>query len=484
LDPVPLALALAFPDATVSRVARALALPEDQVRARVEAQVLAGDAWLLSDGRVGCQPLIGGQDATTRALRRTLSAALPHSHPGRVRLLAEAGASAHELLLVSRAVLVDPDLPPGEAIVVVERALQVARLEAAPEVEEELLRERASLSLRMEAAVPLRHALYELGRGIAAGLPLNRVETLLRGALHAVTGSLPLARELLAPLPPFSQEALEVYRVAYLASAARCEGLAEEARVLRELESWAQGAPGRGAWLQGWWGLHRYRRGEFALAAEHHERAAAGKRDRVGRLSSRANAIAALLEVDPARAAELLPPQIAEAQALRCARLELSLVCKLHSARYRIGLDCPFDAELIAQAARVREREAAQLALHQAASSWRQGQLDPARVACRAAGSLAARSGSAEIALLARALSVELGVDLDGIDSIAQAASVLEDPSIQAQVLFLLGRAGRRADLLDLAREQALQSDYGPSVRLELLSLDEILTSSPPNAGA
>lgn len=457
-------------------VAQALALPEPTVQARVQALVDAGDAWPLPDGRLGCRPLLGGPDPATCALRRTLAAALPARHPGRLRLLAEAGASAHELVLVARAVLSDPDLSPGEAGAVIERALQVARLEGQATLEAELLCELAASALHMEAAGPLRQVLYEVGRGIAAGLPLEPVETLLRAVLHAVSGDLARGRALLEQVPPQAHEELELFRAACVAYSSRVGGLEEEERVLQELEVWAGDDGERRARLAGWWGNHLYRRGRFAEAAARHEAAAAGKRGPEGQLSSLRNAAAAWLEAQRFDRAQAAAEQVqARAAARRTPKCEAMATWTARTARARRDRHLPPRPELVAAARQVDGLIGMQLALAEAIQAWQVGDgalaVALAEEAARLYGQRGELAGQALAELVALLAGPPAALRARGPD-LARRARSLRAPGVRLQVLGLLGQALGDEGLRAEARA-ALDAWGGvePSTALELVSV-------------
>lgn len=471
-DEVLTVLALAFPDGTAQVASQALGREAAEVQARIDALVTSRRAWLLPDGRVGVRPLRGARDDRTHALRRTIAAALPHACPGRLRLLAEAEASAAELALVLRAVLSDPTLSPGGAQSVIERALVVARVEGEPGVEEALLVELAAHALRQESGAAVELALYEVGRCEEGGADLAMAEQVLRVARAVFADDRPRVAELLAAIPPLTHEGLEVWRTAFGLWLRR--GTAEEQAWLAGLAPWAQGAPDREGRVQGWWGDLRYRQGRFQQAARMHRAAAELKRDPTGRISSVFNLSAALLDAGELRdAEEAARAGVASAADLRLPRYEALLTWAARAARSRACVPLAADPALVEAASLIHRNTAAQVALGEAVIAWRTG--DPALAHALAARALevysAARSPAAHaLASLVHLLAAPGGPDPDDATRLVEQTRDLVATGIRLQVLGLLGRALFRTDwLLDARRLYQGAWSQAPETPLELV---------------
>jgi hypothetical protein len=223
--------------------------------------------------------------------------------------------------------------------------------------------------------------------------------------------------------------------------------------------------------------MHLYRLGRYEEAADEHLDAAAGRRDALGRLSSRANAASALLEAgELARAEEIAEGVGADAAAVRDPHYEGRALWLARSARYRRGAELAPDPEAI-EAARILSLPhlEASLALIDAALHWRADAREPGILVALQATAAFERIGSAEGAALARALAIALGAPEE--PGYGDVLAVIEGTAlltIAAQALALLPpevrKVGPERRALLLA---ALRMDRAEQ-RLEVLSPQEI----------
>lgn len=456
--PVDAALALAAPDLDPAQLALALDLSEARVRDRLALLVAQERAWWLPDGRIGARRARVPEGPASTELRQALVRALPTRHPGRVRLLVEAGLPADRLIAAVEAVLARPDLSPGEGLAVLEAPLLQARAEGDAASEAELLLHLVGQALRFEDPIAVEWALYEVDRAEVPGPTLEQARELLRAARAVHADSQGQLRAHLDRLHPLSDEPLEVWRVAFEGFQRR--GSEGEEGWLEGLGTWSAGRPDREARRLGWLGNLRYRQGRLEEAARLHTQAAPGKGDVVGRVSSQFNAATAYLDCQ--QAAEALA--MAEAglllvRDLRLPRFEALLTWIQRAALHRQGRAPAPRPDLVDAAWVVHHRTAGQLALGEAVLAYGQGDL-------AAAGSLAARAldglgpgGAAAARALATLISLLSSSELDPrqAEALVVQARGLHAPGIQLQVLGLLGQRLDRPELVAEAR--ALRRD-------------------------
>lgn len=367
--------------------------------------------------------------------------------------------------------------------------LAVARQENDGDAERALLEQKAEVALAMEGVPALDRLLPELTRAVDAGVPVEPVRALVQAALLTLTGQERRALALVEALPPFSNEALDGWRQAKRALAARRISPEEGERALLGMATWlAQGPPDRAARVAGWWGNLRYQQARFEEAAALHLQKAEVSSG-AARVSAHTNAAYALLEAGRYREAERIARDARdEALLTRHAVFEARAELLLRNVAWRAGRPLAVGEELVDAAAAlgVPWLEGA-FALQEAAIAWRDGEWALAeRLARRSVeGFLRARADAA--ALLARALVIATvrTPAPDAVDALVADALQCPVPAVAVQAL---GLARLRLGVLAPAASHTLAALAGTrprsawGARLELLSFDEAmgLAAVPP----
>ena len=475
---------LAWPDATHALLMRVTGASDAGVAVALDALRASGLVWALPGDRVGTRPGSSGDPeggAGLAAAHRLLAEAHPRPSEARLRHLLAAGVGLDRLLPEIRA-LAEALLHAGQlarALSVAELGLPLARRYGG-EDEDALLRILCLAALAEEAEAPLDRALADLGRAEGGSLLREALLDLVQGFRAALRGEGPRALRLLDLLPPFEDEALEIWRQGARWRAAMSAGVGAEKALLQGLEDWAQGGPERAARYAGWNANLAYREGRFAESAALHARAAAARGSGWGHLWSSLNAASALLEGLAFEAAEGLATEVLrEAAALRMPMAEALAAFCVRSIGYRTGRAMTPAVELVDAAGAVGPYPEGLFALNEAAVAYRAGSSEAAVGLARRARDAFARVGIREGELLAAALAIAAGGDRRGEASVlAREAMQLRAHDHAVQILGLLGRAvpspdpSWRAAAIERAASRPT-SEW--AVRLDVLSFEEAI---------
>jgi hypothetical protein len=435
--------------------------------------------------------------ADPRALARAhaaAAAALEPASPGRLghlmlalpaadddglaRVVAEAVAVAREALAVGQ---------PGDGLAALAEAWLTAR-RVGERVDPALLRALfaawAELALEDSTPAAIDRALHELGLAQERGL-FDDLATLLRAA-ESVQTAPRRAFDDASRLAPFAEPALERWRHAVRAQAARLGPMERERAIVEALRGWAEasGDPADRAAFAGWEAWTLYRRGRYVEASDRHRAAAALERRPAARLASLLAAASALLEAWlPDRALDLARPAIAVAAAARLPYLEARACWIERAALYRLERPLRPDPGFFAAVKTVGVGLlCALVALNEAAIAWRAG--DGA-----AAGALATEAfrhwTAADLRWapdMARALAIACGAPAarDEVEMLSAEALVCPVPAAGLQVLALLERAGvgaPRVEAAEVARLAALVPREHWSKRAAILTTNEALAT-------
>lgn len=371
------------------------------------------------------------------------------------------------------------------AVAVLELAIARARQDGLAEAEERLVVQWAPAVLAQESAGAIEHALYVLGCSQLASPVVEQCLHLVFAAQTARRGEGARARQLLAGVPEFEDEGLEVWRAAMTIRAAARLVPSEEETALASFESWANTPFRRSKWL-GWLGNLRYRQGRFAQAATLHQASADGKRDgpRHAWISSLYNAALALLELPDLEQARTIAEDVAtRAAAARLVHCEAEAALIVRCADYRAGLSQPPRPELVEAAAPIGAWLAAHFAFAEAAIAWRFGALDTTARLARQASEGFRQLGSEDCSVLAEALSMATGpVDFERACVLAGSAAAPRAPEFGVQALGLLWRAVPNAPAewrLQARRLAACRPESVWNARLDILSFAEAVGDHP-----
>lgn len=474
---------LAGDHAVTDVLRRALNVAGWQLEARLEALTARGTVARLESGVYrALLPSLAHltwspqrvQDAHTR-----LAECVPRASTARVvhRVLAgEPNALVADAIEAAAALEGDGRHGDGAAIL---QAAWEATSEAPTALRTRILTHWALIVLRTQQSAGFEVVRAAIGKlGADDGIEPD-LHALLEGAALVAAGRDAEGRAVLDGVGARDDLAWETCRSIWLIQAYRRAPIAEEAALLKRVEETTArlGDADLAARLAGWRGLHLYRLGRYQEAAREHLTAAAGRRDALGSLSSRANAASALLEAgDLARAEEIAERVGGDAAAVRDPHYEGRALWLARSARYRRGAELEPDPEAI-EAAKILSLPhlEASLALLDAAIHWRNGAREPGLPVALQATAAYDRIGSADGAALGRALAIALGAPEEpGCDDVLAVIERTALLGIAAQALALLpsqarGIAPERRALL-LA---SLRTDRAEQ-RLEVLSPREI----------
>jgi len=370
----------------------------------------------------------------------------------------------------------------GWARFAIEQGLRSARQIGDPVAEAELLQVLLQVSLTEDTRRGFAHMLYELHRSTS---PTAGLEALVRAARAVHAGALGEVSDHLQRVPPMASEEVDRWNWAIrIRLVFRSAAPAEE--VLAGARQWAEdrGTPTALADVLGWEGLIAYDRGDVARAAELHGLAAEGKVHGTGRLSSRGNQAAALLEVpDLDRASNTARVLLAEAAVLRHPVHEAFAEWILAVASYRSGASARPDWELVEAA---RHLDACmvqgQLIFQAAVQAWRSQDLRSAHAL--AAESARSWAGDGRIALrtLPKALALACADAPSAREAEALAAPLLDGnlalPGIALQDLGVLAWRfpGLRSHWRDRMHELAALLPESLRIgRRELMTVEEAL---------
>lgn len=438
---------LAWPHATEELLARITERPRWRLQADLHDLERLGGVRRSIDGRLrpgrSARSLLEWTESRRRQAHDALADALPPAAERRLYHLISAGRHL-EVVQESRAVAATLRSAGqlGQAAAVLGEGLVAAREEGVDELP--LLTDWVDIALASEAPEFIERILFELGRVQGGGDGLAHLEGLCRAALAAHRGSHAHAEAILADVPPFEDVELERRRLAVLIAVTRSDDGAAEAAVVDAVGSWARtsGLPEMAAVVDGWTGLLRYRQGRFAESAELHSRAAEGKLDLSGKLSSMLNCASACMEALDLQRARLLATEALEAaRACRLFRYEARAEWLLRSIDYRAEVRGAPDVELAEAVARLGvPKLEGMVCVTEAAMAWRAGELDAARELAASA----CRAWRVEGALSALALSEALlfactrTPSLREVLRVASDAMGLADAALGVQALGLL----------------------------------------------
>jgi serine/threonine-protein kinase len=330
----------------------------------------------------------------------------------------------------------------------------------------------------------IERAIYELRRVRDPSAELLRLGELAQGAIE-VNQDPRRAIERLDAVGPMWEPRVERTRASVRMVAARSLPVGLEARILEDIERWAQSTEDSETHARrwGWRGRLAYRRGEFAEAAELHLRSAALLGRSLDKAIALFNAASALLEAfQPARAVEHARSALELLRSRRHPALEARGEWILRAAAYRMGNALAPDHDLVAAALRTAPVAlSAVLQLTEAAIAWRAGSLDDGRrLAEAAAASWSALSVLPDLIVLARSLAAVCGGAAPAglFDDIASRAAHFETMGVGLQVLGLLAMLDRsRAPEWRPVARSLWERIAAPhrSDRMDVLSADEAL---------
>lgn len=486
-----------WPLATPARLGAALGASAPE---RVAALVAAGWLRRLDAERLEVVRLPHGADVPKEAalaLARRALKALPLGSPARLRLLLLSGSlqeAIEELLGVAARAESSGRL--GEAARLLDEALRLCGGDEPPERLYEALSRRAQLALQLGALRDIELGLYALERMEDAAPSARPLIVLLDATRRVRRGETGPARETLARLEAFDDEALDRWRWVLQVEMAQFEPGAEALeRVLKRAADWAArwGTSTAQADLSTWRGLLAYRRGDMALAARLHAQAAAGKRSITGRLGGQVNAASALMEAGALKQAEeaalRLRDAAREAQQPRyAARAEWLL----RSAMYRAGAVEAVDWELAELAPRVSGFVGGQLLVVEACVAWRIGRLADARRLTHRLRDVWAAQRDPVLRWLVDVLGLAFAPEVDAAEAEALLVrgSTLEPPGFALQGMGLVLWAAPQLREAHQGRVLALAARVPPvfaAGRRELMTVQEAtrgVHTPPPRATA
>ncbi|HND00212.1 MAG TPA: hypothetical protein PKW90_29050, partial [Myxococcota bacterium] len=308
-------LLLCWPDTRVAEVQAATGLRGWAVGLLLEDMEEAG---LVRRTELGWQPLrqaaLRGGSAARLAVHRVMATLLAPGHASRFWHLLWCGSPeevAEEALC--RATVLEEEGKLGEVRQVLEEALR--------QCSENRLLQRRALCVRVDQDRPeVLVGAESLVRGDPEAGRMLELTRLARGG----KADTPLPMEGEQPsIDPALWGRTAAARFQALASIYGPEQLLQrEAALLEELQGQVPEAPDAQGRLEGWRGLHEFRKGEYKKAAAAHQKAAEYRRG-IGRLAARDNAARALLFAGEVEEAERVAATLQEeARALRHPSME------------------------------------------------------------------------------------------------------------------------------------------------------------------
>jgi len=353
-------------------------------------------------------------------------------------------------------------------------------------VPEELLRELfalwTELSLVDGTPAAIDRALHELTRACYVA-PVADLQALLHAAV-VIHRSSARAFEEASALPAFAEPALERWRHAVRAQAARAGPLDQERETLESLRAWAasSGDQQDHAAFASWEAWTLYRRGLYVEAAERHLASVELDTLPASRLSSMVAAASALLEgFHPERALELATQARGTAAASRLTYLEARACWLERAALYRLDRAGAPDLSLVETLRAVGVGGLYALAaLTEAAVAWRCGDAQTARGLAMAACREWSAAGRRWAPDMARALALACGAEAqpEEVATLTREALACPVPMAGLQVLALLAVGRHPVDAVsaeEIARLAALMPKDAWKKRAAILSTDEAL---------
>ena len=361
----------------------------------------------------------------------------------------------------------------SQALGRLDRAVGLARRFGRARQHRELLELWVEAALFMQDTDALDRCLCELGRGAACGVEVEDLGMLVRGFWCAQRGEAKRGEELLAPLGPLPNDALEhCAQTARVVVAARTSIEAQQAAIERA-RSWATTLARRARYLS-WRGLFEYRTGDYAAALESHTQALALETSPHRKLTCLLNCASSALEVpELGLARELAQKAQGLAQDLRLPHAEAGAFRSLRGAQYRANEAVKPSVAAVDAVDSMGPWRVLSLALTEAAIAWRTGD----------------NSLAIELALRSRAAALVVGFDevVDLAQALAWAAGHPEFndwrdarrvPGVAAQTMALRALAGgphghdQMLQARELCRAGGMQLE-GP--RRDVLSCAELL---------
>lgn len=486
---------LAWPNATPALIGRLCGLQDTALQLGLDRLRARRLIWDLPDGALGARPGAGVESAEERrAAARRLAEVSAARSEARVRDLLLAEAPAEELLpeVLGEAEALIEQGAGARASAALELGMDLLHLleeEQPADHEDALLRLHVLAALTQESEPALERALYELGRASGATPLQEQLSQLVQGCLAARRREPDRALQILDNLAPFDDEELEIWRQGTRCRAAAQQSAALEAALLDTLGVWAAERPLRAAKLAGWRGSHLYRQGRFAEAAEQHLASLAGKSKPDARIASMVNAASAMLEALRLDEADRLAEEAArEATRRRHARYEGLATLVRRMVAYRCGVAGEPRIALVEAASNLGAHVEFQFALNEAAVAWRHGALALTRRLAERAVAAGARARVFDAQCLAEALLLCARSDAtpEQAELLAERARRCRVLDLAVQIFGLLRRATARPDPDWLAQARALAACRPVkewSVRLDVLSFDEALSTQPEAAG-
>ena len=263
---------------------------------------------------------------------------------------------------------------------------------------------------------------------------------------------------------PFLDPELEAQRHATTLRGARSARAHAEA--LAEAQGWARscGSAEMAARVKGWEGLHAYRNGAYAAAAQCHREAIAGTQMVHAKLAAMSNLGAALLESGDLDEAESVGRDLERlACAGRNAFMEIQGLWLVMAANYRRRAWTPPDPELLRAVQDVDVPALrARVSLTSSAHAWRLGDNMLAQALALASAREFERLGQRGPSILAFALATAAGWRDQGMVARALRAVGERIPSVfgsQARALLAYGRAMRKSQRARARLDATLASE-------------------------
>ncbi len=460
----------AWPSGSVDLAARASGAPANDVERAVEALAAHNLAWHTESGQLCVRP---HQVPPDLSRSRRLLALLPVDSVRSLRLRAQLSEPLPSSSILSTLQQSITDGHFDAAWRTIELGLHAARQAEDLDFERAMSHQLVAVSCCHQRVETTEAALFELGRGLLPEPDLMPLTDLLRAFRATLRGELERARSLLAGLPPFDDEELELWRVTTEVAATMSETLGTRHRHLQNLHDWAQRSHRRQARWYGWMGQLRAQQDGLAEAAELHTKAAAMRTLGDGKLSSLVNAAIARLELgELEQALEMGSRCVALSREVQMPTLEALGWWTVRAARYRQGRTVVDEPELQAVLHTIPARTMGLLLLGEATRFWRDQRSDAFADLWATIPKSVWESTSAPIRALLRSLGA-----YEGLDSWPDLDANALPPLIAAQAWALRAWSesdDRRETAAHRAR-RALSSaaTVPPGGRLEVLSPQE-----------